>query len=254
MCKLKRCVFMLSILLFVGCDKKGSTSKNDFKLIDRGSYSSRFIDGYQVFVQNKELMNGYYVVGNKLTKWEEFDLLNGVLNGVYIIYHPNGNKSSLTNYRKGKKHGEEQHFFPSGALSKTINYQSDKRVGTMKAYYESGQVLEESKIENEDIIESISYDNVGVITSQMFIKDGLRITQRILDGKVFSEAISSTYDDNDSMKFYNQDGSLKHHLRMYEENGAQIIIELDVDGNEIKRVDFKKNPEEALKYMELWKS
>ncbi|MFD2822596.1 toxin-antitoxin system YwqK family antitoxin [Lacinutrix iliipiscaria] len=242
--------FIIFLLGFIACDKK--TNQETFTLIDRGSYSSRYVDGYQVFIKDNELMNGYYVVGNELNKWEEFEVTNGVLNGSYIAYHPTGFMSSHTKYKNGKMHGEDLSFYPSGELLKTVNYVHDKRVGTIKEYYEGGQIQIESKIQNEDIVESVTYDNIGNITSQMFIKEGLRIRQRILDGNVFSEIISSTYDDNESIKFYNKDGSFKQHLKTYTEYDVPIIIELDEQGKEIKRINLKDNPDEAMKYIALF--
>jgi len=248
----KRTFYILFfVFIFVSCNKK---EKSDtLTLINRGSYSSRYIDGLQVFIKDNQVMDGYYVVGKDLIKWEEFELKKGILNGSYITYHPNGKMSSNTQYRNGKMHGEEQLFYPSGELLKIVHYQNNKQVGEIKEFYEGGQIKKLSKIKDEKIYESVFYNNVGNMVSQMFIKDGLRIRQNILEGKIFSEYTSSTYDDNKTMKFYNQDGTVKKHLRMYENNNTPVIIELDENGEEKRRIDFQKNPEEAHQYLKLWK-
>jgi hypothetical protein len=92
---------------------------------------------------------------------------------------------------------------------------------------------------------------LGHIVAQSFVKEGRTINQKIVDGKVYSEMVSSNYDDYETMKFFNTDGSTKLYLRMLEENGKMYIIELDDNGNEIKRVDAKANPQEAMKYFNL---
>lgn len=84
----------------------------------------------------------------------------------------------------------------------------------------------------------------------MFIKEGRKITQQIKSGKVFSEQISSTYDDFEAMKFYNEDGSLNVYLRMLDQEDKSFLIELNENGEEIKRIDVKANPQEAIKYFQ----
>ena len=198
-------------------------------------------------------MDGYFIVGDKVNKWEEFNLTEGVLNGDYIIFHNNGKVFSHSNYLKGKLHGEEKTYTITGVLSKVSNFSHGIRFGKDLSYFENGQLRSESKIKNEEIIESVTYDIIGEIESQMFIKDGRKITQNIKGGNVFFEQISSTYDSFEAMKFYNDDGSLKVYLRMLDEDDKSYLIELDVNGNEIKRIDVKANPQQAMKYFQYMK-
>ena len=65
---------------------------------------------------------------------------------------------------------------------------------------------------------------------------------------MFSEQISSNYDNFEAMKFYNEDGSLKVFLRMLDDGDKSYLIELDENRNEIKRIDVKANPEQAMEY------
>ena len=50
------------------------------------------------------------------------------------------------------------------------------------------------------------------------------------------------------MKFFNEDGSTKIYLQQVVENETMYVLELDENGNEIKRIDLKANPQEAFKY------
>lgn len=182
---------------------------------------------------------------------EEFNVENGILNGEYLFYHPNGNLSIKSNYVKGRMHGEETFYFPSRAMQQKHTYVNQVIQGEEIHYYEGGQIKSKSIFENGKSDNYVGYDLLGNIISQTFVKDRLRINQVIKNGKVFSENISSTYDDYEAMKFYNDDGSLKCHLRMIEDNEVPIIIELDENGNEKKRINTKENPQEALNYMQL---
>ncbi|WP_298531985.1 hypothetical protein [uncultured Algibacter sp.] len=197
-----------------------------------------------------KLLDGYYVVGDKDVKWEEFNINKGLLNGESFVYHNNGNIFSTTQYTNGRKNGEEKLFSLSGKL-KTINtYKNGVMYGKSLSYFESGELLSESKIKNEIVIESTTYDILGEISSQMFIEDGKKITQNIISGKIFSEHISSTYDAFEATKFYNEDGSLKVFLQMKDDDDNFYIIERNEEGDEINRVNVKTNPEGVLKYQQ----
>lgn len=247
-------IFLL-IAILLGCKNPDKSDTLDFKLIPKNSYFTDNYNGISVYRDNetRKPMNGYYVVGDKTTKWEEFNITKGVLSGDYIIFHKNGNVFSHSKYLNGKLHGEEKTYALSGVLSKVSNFNHGIRYGNDISYFENGQIRSESKIEKEEVIESITYNIIGEIESQMFIKDGRKITQNIKGGKVFFEQISSTYDSFEAMKFYNEDGSLKIYLRMLEEDDKGYLIELDENEDEIKRIDVKANPKEAMKYFQYMK-
>ncbi|MCB4798212.1 toxin-antitoxin system YwqK family antitoxin [Neotamlana laminarinivorans] len=237
-------------IAFIYCKNTKKENQTGFKLVKRNFYVVNSVNGLNAYYNSDtgQPLNGYYIVGNKLNKWEEFEVDNGLLKGEYIIYHPNGKAYSKTTYSNGKKHGEERFFLPDGTLSKLNNYKNDKLYGTSYLYFNNGQIHTKSKIKKEEVIESVSYNLIGEIESQMFINDGLKITQTINAGKIVVEKISSTYDNFEAVKFYNEDGSLEKFLRIITNNENPEIIELDENKNEIKRVNLKTNPEEIETY------
>ena len=76
---LKIFTFLLIVLLF-GCK---NPDKSGFNLIPRDSYFTDNYNGISFYRDNetRELMDGYFIVGDKVNKWEEFNLTEGVLNG-----------------------------------------------------------------------------------------------------------------------------------------------------------------------------
>lgn len=250
---LKKIFTVLLISLLCTCKK---TDESSFNLIPKNSYSTDSYNGISIYRDNetRKLMDGYYIVGNKVSKWEEFNVKDGILNGDYIIFHNNGNIFSESKYLKGKLHGEEKTYSLSGVLSKVRNFSHGILYGKDLNYFENGQIKSESKIKDEKTIESITYNIIGEIESQMFIEDGRKITQKIKGGKVIVEQISSTYDSFEAMKFYNEDGSLKVYLQMLEDGNKSYLIELDENGNKMKRIDVKANPQEAMKYFQYMKN
>lgn len=248
-------ILTVTSLLVFGCNSKGKDKKDEsFTFLEKGSYTINNYNGLAYYRLNKtqEFMDGYYVVGNEMSKWEEFEFKEGLLNGDYIIFHPNGEMFSHTQYSNGKKHGEELMYFPDGVLNSKSSFKNDILVGSKYNYYETGKIQSESKIEDGEPVETQHFDLLGNIISQSFIKDGRTITQKIVEGKIFSEMVSSNYDSYETMKFFNEDGSTKIYLQRVFENENYYILELDEDGEEIKRVDIKANPLEARKYFEYF--
>jgi len=251
-----RTTIIAFLLIVSSCKQPISKPDLSFVFLERNSYNTSSVNGLTIYRLNDKgkLMDGYYVVGNELVKWEEFEVDNGLLNGDYIIFHPNGEIYSHSKYLNGKQNGEEKIYFLSGKLKSLKTYRHDVLVSEVLEYFESGQVRTKSKIENGEIIESVTYDLIGTIINQMFIKDGYTIHQKIEKGRVFSEQLSSNYDNFEAMKFYNEDGSLKLFLRMLIDGDKNYLIELDENNKEIKRIDVKANPEKAMEYSAYFNS
>lgn len=238
-------------MLFLGCKSSEEEKNNDaFTFIERHAYTINTYNGLPYYRLNKtsEFMDGYYVVGDKFTKWEEFEFKEGLLNGDYIVFHPNGEMYSHTKYVMGKKHGEELMYYNDGTLNKKSNYNKDVLAGRQFTYFENGKKQSESIIEDGKSIETQHFDILGNIVGQSFIKDGRTITQKIIEGKIYSEMVSSNYDNYETMKFFNEDGSTKVYLQMLNENDKMYILILNENGKETKRIDVKANPQEAMKY------
>lgn len=251
---IQKLLFVIVIITVFNCKSKEDQKNDAFTFIERNAYTINSYNGkdYYRLKGSKDFMDGYYVVGNELRKWEEFEFKKGLLNGDYIIFHDNGEIFSHARYVNGVRHGEELNYSKAGVLTKKKNYNNDKLSGSEYTYHENGKVASETKHIADELVESETYDILGNITSQTFIKDGRTITQKIVEGKIYSEMVSSNYDDYETMKFFNEDGSTKAYLRRIEENNTMYILELDNQGKEIKRVDVKANPKEALKYFSLF--
>ncbi len=236
--------------LFLSCNKTQKIEDLSYTFLERHGY---YIDSYNgIFIhrlnESDAIMDGYYVISNEFGKAEEFNVDNGILNGESLAFHSNNEIYSKTNYVNGKRQGEYRSYYPSGKLQKKTFYSNDILVGPTEEFFESGQLQTLSKIEDGHIVESTSYDIIGTIVSQSFEQDNRTHQQKIQNGKIAVEEITSNYDDYNAIKFFDQNGDLEIFIRMKTENDERFIIELDDKGDEIKRVNIKKNPEAALKY------
>lgn len=245
-----RVLLFCALFSLFNCNNKASKDHTEPNYIPRNSY---FVDSYnkvKVYRDNstREPMDGYFIVGNKTTKWEEFHIKEGLLYGDYVFYHQNGEKFMHSSYKRGKLHGEEITYFSSGKLKKVSNYKNGLLNGKVISYFENGQILSESVLKDNQPITSISYNDTGDIESKMFIEEGKNITQSIKNGKVFKEQISSNYDNFEGVKFYNDDNTMKIYLQMVDEGKDTYLVELNEEGKEIKRINFATNPREISKY------
>ena len=248
----KLLLFLLLPLSVLTCKNTEETSEDDFILIPRGSYFRGSVNGISVYrdAKTRNIMNGYYVVEEDFQKWEEFEVKNGILNGDYKIYHSNGNIYAHGIYKNGKLHGKSKTYYPGGELKSVEHFANGKHYGKKITFYENGSLKKESQFNDEEVVESVTYDAIGGIQEQMFIKNGRAITQHIQSGIVFMENISSTYDNFEAIKYYNTDGSLKAFVRMLEDGDKSFMIELDENENEINRIDVKAHPMQARKFMQ----
>ena len=92
--------FFMVFCVLISCKQEKKSS--GFTLIERNSYFMDSYNGIIVYRDNetKKPMDGYFIVGNKYTKWEEFDLTNGILNGDDIVFHDNGEIYTRSTYCK----------------------------------------------------------------------------------------------------------------------------------------------------------
>ena len=146
-------------------------------------------------------MDGYYVIANDYGKSEELNIVDGVLQGVSLVFHPNNNVYSETEYHNGKRHGTEKLYYPTGQLSTANTYRNGVLTGQSLSYHKTGQLMYEAIIEAGEPIEKTYYDLLGNITAQMFIRNSRSITQGVFNGKHVYEHIVSNYDDFEATNF-----------------------------------------------------
>ncbi len=68
------------------------------------------------------------------------ELKDGLVHGLRIVYHENGNKSLERNYVYGVNNGVSIEYYPNGQVRQEVNFKNGKEDGTLKAFYENGQI------------------------------------------------------------------------------------------------------------------
>ncbi len=128
-------IFLTSIILgLIIIDKRESFPiKNDIVLRDDGllyrigskiSFTGRVIDTVQ-----KRIM--------------EYDVVNGMKNGEFLLYYPNGNVEIFGHIESNKYTGKWYYFYPDGQLESEGYFKDDNAYLIWRWYYRNGSLKEE---------------------------------------------------------------------------------------------------------------
>lgn len=123
----------------------------DGKLIETGVYVKNKIEG---------VVTSYFPEGepNKIKSYHTYQ--NGILNGEYVTYHPNGNKQEEGMYLNGLLHGQIRYFYSSGNLLRIIYYNNGMKDGLAVAYTNDTLINKLYKIiyKNDMMMNKKTYD------------------------------------------------------------------------------------------------
>jgi antitoxin component YwqK of YwqJK toxin-antitoxin module len=74
--------------------------------------------------------------------WKRITYKDGVLNGLFESFHPNGQLEFRKNYKNGKQDGLYELFSENGQLLDRENYKNGREVSKTRFYYhENGQLI-----------------------------------------------------------------------------------------------------------------
>ena len=94
----------------------------------------------------------------------EYDVVNGVKEGDFIIYYPNNKIQMIGKTSNNLNVGEWKYYYIDGALESIGNYVEDKPSDLWKWYYPNGKIAEEGNfIEGKRDGEWKSYDTTGTL-------------------------------------------------------------------------------------------
>lgn len=111
------------------------------------------------FVYGSGKMKSYYANGNISCVLEYMD---GVLNGDYIRYHPNGKVFIEDRQSWGDTEGPRKEYYADGKLRSVYNNINNNYHGPYKEYDEKGVLIEEGNYYNDDLHgEQRFYDEKG---------------------------------------------------------------------------------------------
>lgn len=124
-------------------------------------------DGLIYKIGEKEPFTGK-VKGKANNKNIEYEVKNGLKNGEFILYFPNGNIEIKGKIVDGENEGEWNYYYPNRSLESQGNFKNDLVDGKWVWYFPNGNLKEEGKyVEGKREGEWLSYYNDG---GELYIK------------------------------------------------------------------------------------
>jgi antitoxin component YwqK of YwqJK toxin-antitoxin module len=77
---------------------------------------------------------------------------NDLFEGIWKVYHQNGNFKQIGAYKAGKAQGKWKFYHDNGKLSETGTFLDDQRTGKWKSYSEKGKFISSTNYKNGVII------------------------------------------------------------------------------------------------------
>lgn len=94
----------------------------------------------------------------------EYDVVDGVREGDFIIYYPNKKIQMMGKISKDKNVGEWKYYYEDGSIQTVGNFNDDKPSGLWKWYFPNGKIAEEGDfIEGKRNSEWKSFDTTGTL-------------------------------------------------------------------------------------------
>ncbi len=145
---------LITSLIIFGCEKKEAKNELSKPLVFRDSlYYADSTSTVPYTGRNKSKI---------LDQIIEYDVVNGIREGDFIVYYPNMNIQILGKLSNNKNIGEWKYYYSNGALETVGKFLDDKPAGKWIWYYPNGKIAEEG-ILLEGKREGVwkSYDSLG---------------------------------------------------------------------------------------------
>lgn len=185
---MKQIIVLISLTFFVACNTSNKPSVSKDNNLPIGAIEQPFEDN-----ANMSVVTTKDALGN-LSAYGIY--VNGVREGAWVEYHPNGHVKAVIGYENGKREGQAVELDDRGQLLERFTYHNDllhgpytkynrtrikeesnykngKLNGELKKYYDNGKVIEESFYKNGKL-DGVSrwYDQQGNMTIEYTYKDG----------------------------------------------------------------------------------
>lgn len=131
---------LFASLIIVSCASDKNKSEKAWNLVLRDGIL--FSDSLAT-----EPFTGHYK-GKVFGKTIEYDVINGKQNGIFVLYHENGNIETLGYMKENKNHGEWKYYFSNGLIESQGIFNEDQPDSLWNWYYMTGTLMQEGKFSN----------------------------------------------------------------------------------------------------------
>jgi antitoxin component YwqK of YwqJK toxin-antitoxin module len=143
----------LVVTFFVSCSNHKDDGTSKPLVLRNGLYYADSTSQVPFTGRNKSNMMGQEI---------EYDVVNGVREGIFITYYSNKNIQMIGKLSNNKNVGEWKYYFPDGKLETTGFFENDVPAGKWTWYNQNGKMIEEGYLINgQRDGEWKSYDSTG---------------------------------------------------------------------------------------------
>jgi hypothetical protein len=149
-------ILLIAAIAFYGCDKKFA------KPVDGKTTPLVLRDGLLYPDSTSQVPFTGRNKSKAMERFVEFDVVNGIKEGDFIIYYPNQQIEMIGKMSNNKNFGEWKYYRSDGSLETAGSYVDDIPSGNWTWYYPDGKIVEEG-IYKEGKRDGIwkSYDSTG---------------------------------------------------------------------------------------------
>lgn len=117
---------------------------------------------------------GIYTSGNVLLSEQTYK--DGVKEGPWSVYHPNGELQKEGEIRNGLEHGRYREWYPNGQLKYEYQYDAGKKVGKWLSWYEDGTPYTERNFVNDQLEGKVLvWDEEGLLAKEYDYRSGRQV-------------------------------------------------------------------------------
>ena len=165
---LKLSILLIAVISF-GCGQKKYDSGKD--LVTK--------NGLIYKIGEKKPFTGK-VKGKANNKAIEYEVRNGLKDGEFVLYFPNGNIEIKGKIVEGENEGQWNYYYPNRSLESQGNFKDDLVNGKWLWYFPNGNLKEEGKyVAGEREGEWFSYNDDGSLYIKRYFKDNV-LTDSVL--------------------------------------------------------------------------
>lgn len=104
---------------------------------------------------------------------------NGLKEGEWRIWFPNGNVNKIGNTLNGEEHGIYQEFYEEGQIKYEYHYDLGKKINVWKSWYENGQQWTSRDFKNDKLDGKVLvWDTDGTLTKEYTYRNGALIDKQ----------------------------------------------------------------------------
>ncbi|HQI41495.1 MAG: hypothetical protein B6D44_07940 [Ignavibacteriales bacterium UTCHB2] len=149
-------ILLFAAIVFYGCDTKIA------KPIDGKTTPLVLRDGLLYPDSTSQVPFTGRNKSRALEQFVEYDVVNGIKEGDFIIYFPNQHVEMIGKMSNNLNVGEWKYYRPDGSLETVGNYVNDIPSGNWTWYYPNGKIVEEGVYKDgKRDGKWISYDSTG---------------------------------------------------------------------------------------------